>query len=160
MINNYLGTHDPSEVVLLLAGYQVTGFAEGTGIAISRSEGVVGKTVGINGATSLHKIRDTTGTLTITLQKTSEDNAWIEAWQRATSVAGVPAVIPLLMEDPTGSSMVSALAWLETQADFSVEQETSSREWVFGVLDATMSPNLAAAGAIAAADLAVGSGII
>ena len=156
MFNNYLTTYDPKSVILIVGGYQITGFTEGTGISVNREANLIDKKVGINGKFSLSKNRNDTGTMTVSLQATSEDNAVIEAWVFAAKQEGFPAILPILLNDPSGALIASTIGWVEVQADFSVEEGVSDREWTFGLGDVSTFPStaLGAAGAIAAAVIA------
>lgn len=156
MFNNYITTYDPKSVILIVGGYQITGFTEGTGIAVNREANLIDKKVGINGKFSLSKNRNDTGTMTVSLQATSEDNAVIEGWVFAAKQEGAPAILPILLNDPSGALIASTIGWVEVQADFNVEEGVSDREWTFGLGDVSTFPSsgLGAAGAIAAAVIA------
>lgn len=153
--NNYLTTYDPKDVTFLVGSYQVTGFTEGTGISINREANLIEKKVGINGKFSLSKNRNDTGTATISLQATSEDNHVFEAWVFAAKQEGTPVIFPVTLIDPAGAIVASSIAWVETQADFSVEEGVSDREWTLGLGDVSTFPAnvVGGIGAIAAAVL-------
>lgn len=156
MFNNYITTYDPKSVILIVGGYQITGFTEGTGIAVNREANLIDKKVGINGKFSLSKNRNDTGTMTVSLQATSEDNAVLEGWVFAAKQEGAPAIIPVLLNDPSGALIASTIGWVEVQADFNVEEGVSDREWTIGLGDVSTFPSsgLGVAGAIAAAVIA------
>lgn len=153
--NNYMTTYDPKDVILLVGGYQITGFTEGTGISVNREANLIEKKVGINGKFSLSKNRNDTGTMTVSLQATSEDNGVIETWVFAAKQQGAPVVLPILLTDPAGAIIASTVGWIEVQADFSVEEGVSDREWTIGLGDVSTFPATAVGtvGAIAAAVL-------
>lgn len=153
--NNYMTTYDPKDVILLVGGYQITGFTEGTGISVNREANLVEKKVGINGKFSLSKNRNDTGTMTISLQATSEDNGVLESWVFAAKQQGTPVILPIFLNDPSGAIIASTIGWVEVQADFSVEEGVSDREWTIGLGDASTFPSnvVGFAGAIAGAVL-------
>lgn len=138
--NNYIATYDPKEVVLLINGYEVTGYTEGTGIAVTREANLVEKKVGVNGRFSLSKNRNDTGTMTVSLQATSEDNGVLEGFVETAKQIGTSVIVPILLLDPNGALISSSIGWIETQADFNVEEGVSDREWTIGLGDVSTFP--------------------
>jgi hypothetical protein len=124
-------TYDPSQVVVSVNGIPVSGFADGTGVKVSRSNNLYEKVNGMDGHTSRSKSMDRSGEISITLAQTSPSNTVFStlAMLDETSNAGVCIVA---ITDLSGSSQyATASAWIRKPADAEFGKTISNREWVF-----------------------------
>ena len=131
-------TYDPSKVTLTIGGTTVTGFATDTKITISRTNGIAGRTEGVDGDLSINIDPRTSGTLVFSLLHNAAFNDLVYAWLEVVRTSGNP-VAPLYFEDPSGQ-YVDTVCWFETQGDYTMSQETSNLDWTLGIADATLRP--------------------
>lgn len=132
------GAFDPSKVVLLLGGWEVYGFAEGTKIVINKTSDLVIPYVGTDGDVSLALQRNKIGTMTISLQNTSGANEVLTAYNQQMLLTGEVA-FPVYMNDPKGFQIMATIGWLQTQPDMTIGSEIESVDWVIGLKDANLS---------------------
>lgn len=135
--------YDPKKVSLSIGLQTPTGYAPDTKIAISRTNSVSTTTTGVDNDISVNIDSRYVGTATISLMHNSSFNDVLNDWIASLEVTGYP-FLPFEMNDPSGSS-ISTVCWVETQPDYSVAQETGTMDWVFGLADARLLPNQAAA---------------
>jgi len=137
------GAFDPSEVVLLLGGYNPYGFTENK-IVVAKAEDNILPMVGSDGDWSVAINRNTLGTMTIGLQNTSPSNKVLAAYAiQAKTTRKV--TFPVVMEDPSGMTLLSTEGWIQTQPDYTVAKEVGEMQWVIGLADATISGDLTTA---------------
>ncbi len=123
-------TYNPADVQLILAGIAVSGYADGTFIAIGRDNPSFTSGSGADSEGWRAKSNDKTGTCTLTLLQTSASNDAFSALAALDEASG-DGVGPLLLKDNSGRSLYSAeTAWLEKPADAEFAREQSDREWV------------------------------
>lgn len=131
------GAFDASEVILLLGGYQPVGFATDTKIVVSKTGDIVTPYSGTDGDTSLALQRNKLGTLTMSLQNTSESNEVLTAFHQQMYLTRVVA-FPVYLQDPRGFGLVT-VGWIQSQPDMTVGSEIQSVDWVIGLKDATLN---------------------
>lgn len=128
MSKTFLGTYDPKEVSLVLGGYTVSGFGDGTFITIARADNELYKMhVGAHGESARTKNNNTTGTITFTLKQTSPSNKILDGLKNNS------ATFPVLCKDnSSGSKHIcsSAEAWVHTDPDIERAAEESMIEYV------------------------------
>lgn len=123
-------TYNPADVQLVIAGILVSGYADGTFIAIGRDNPSFTSGTGADGEGWRAKSNDKSGTCTLTLLQTSLSNDGLSALNALDEASG-DGVGPLLLKDNSGRSLYSAeTVWLEKPADAEFAREQSDREWV------------------------------
>ena len=133
-----LHTYDPKEVLVIIGGAPIGGFADGTAIKVNRASDAYSKVVGADGIVSRARSNDTSGEVSITLAQTSPSNDILSAIA-AVDEASNAGVIPILIQDTLGrSTFVSAFGWIRKQADAEFAKEITNREWVLDAADITM----------------------
>ncbi len=122
-------TYDPSMAVLVVNGIPIGGYADGTGIKVSRSNDAYSKVTGMDGVTSRAKSVDRSGEIVITLAQTSPSNDVLSALA-ALDEAQNTGVVAVIITDLSGRSVYSsAKAWIRKPADAEFGKEISNREW-------------------------------
>lgn len=143
-------TYDPKQVTVLIGGFPIWGFAEGSFVKIVRSSNSFEKVQGCDGVVSRQRTSDFSGELTISLQQTSVSNDFLSALSIADEQSGA-GVIPIIISDSlrssvgstlqngtSGTTYVSAHAWIRKPADAGFSSDLSNREWVFDLADVDM----------------------
>lgn len=143
-----LTAFDPSEVTLLLGGWEPYGYADDTKIAVSKTGDIITPYTGTDGDTSLALQRNKLGTLTISLQSTSDANEVLCSWHEQMYLTRVVA-FPVYLSDPKGFS-IQTIGWIQTQPDMSIGVETGTVDWVIGLKDATITRSLGVSTALGA----------
>ncbi len=136
MLTGY-GAFDAGEVILLLGGYAPVGYATDTKIVVSKSNDIISPYTGTDGDTSLSLQRNKLGTLTMSLQNTSESNEVLTAFHQQMYQTRVVA-FPVYLQDPRGFGL-STVGWIQSQPDMTIGAEVQSVDWVIGLKDASLS---------------------
>lgn len=137
-----LRAYSSAKVTLHLGGLEVFGFADDSKIVISKADDIIIPYEGVDGEISLAINAKKMGTMTISLQNTSKFNEILEVWVTQSTTTGF-ASFPVLMNDPAGSTLLSAFGWIQTMPDYTVGTEVGTRDWVIGLQDARTSPSTA-----------------
>lgn len=143
-----LTAYDPSEVILLLGGWEPYGYADDTKITISKASDIVTPYSGTDGDVSLSLMRNKLGTLTISLQSTSGANEVLASWHEQMYLTRVVA-FPVYLSDPAGFS-IQTVGWIQSQPDVSMGAETGTVDWVIGLKDATITRGVGVSTALGA----------
>lgn len=139
-----LKSFDPKACTLTLGGVTSYGHAPDTKFNVSKTNGINTPTAGIDGDISVNLESRHLGTFSVSYLHNSSMVDTLSRWAYQVSEGSVTPFILLNMTDPSGSS-IATYAWLETQPDYSVAQETGTLEYVFGVQDARLQPSNAEA---------------
>jgi hypothetical protein len=128
-------TFDPKQTVFIAGGIPIGGFADGTFIAVERSNDTFSKVSGADGIVSRAKSNDLSGTITITLAQTSPSNDILTGFAQADEQTN-NGVIPLSVSDLSGrANFVSAFGWVRKMPNAEFGKEITDREWVFDCAD-------------------------
>jgi hypothetical protein len=126
-------SHDPGNVTVTFLGAVLHGFAPGTYIKASRDEDAFTKQIGADGEVARIRNRNRGGSVELTLQQTSTANDVLSA-QTLLDQAGTGGYGPLLIKDPSGTTLLSApVAWIKKVADVELAKDLTTRTWVFDV---------------------------
>lgn len=137
-MNKPVRTFDPSMTVLTVNAVPIGGYADGTGIKVSRSNDTFTKVTGMDGATSRVKSSDRSGEITITLAQTSPSNDLLSALA-ALDEAQNEGVVPVVISDLSGRSVyATAYAWIRKPADAEFGNKLSDRSWVLDCANLNM----------------------
>lgn len=133
--------YDPGRVVLVVAGFQIQGFAPGTFVKVARNKPSFTLKKGSDGQGVRTKSRDFSGKITITLLQSSSSNdvlSQLVATDEAVD-GGVGAVGPSLVQDLNGTTLCKgSTSWVTQPADAEFADEAGNREWVIEVDDLKM----------------------
>lgn len=140
--------YSSAKVTLLIGGVEAYGFADDSKIVVAKDDDLILPFEGVDGELSLAINNKTKGTMTISLQNTSEFNGVLEFWAGQAVSTGQPA-FPVLMTDPAGASLISSVAWIQAQPDYNVAGEVGTRDWVIGLQDARTAPSAESSAALA-----------
>jgi hypothetical protein len=128
-------TYDPKAVTVVVGGFPISGFADGSFVKAMRSNDAFTKTVGADGDTTRVKSNDLSGEITITLDMASPSNDVLMQFAIRDEVANA-GVVPVRIKDLQGTSQyVSATGWVRKIPEAEYGKETGTREWVLDVAD-------------------------
>lgn len=125
-----LKTYDPKQVSIIVGGFPLSGYADGTFVAIERDEDAFSLQIGADGEEARAKSNNLSGTITITLQQASEGNRILSDFAVADELTN-SGVFPVLVKDSSGASIHAAeQAWVQKVAPAEYGREGAEREWV------------------------------
>ena len=154
-----LALYSPEDVTILLGGiYKIEGLQEGSFLTISEPKNRWDTSVTADGSVTRTYNKDTTHSVSITLNSTADANSVFSSWALADGLL-FGAMIPLLIRDTTGTSLFySPMSWIEKVPETAFEDTVSSREWVIRTAGATHSigGNEGSSGLLSAGNAAVG----
>lgn len=128
-------TYDPKAIVVVVGGFPISGFADGTFVKVMRSNDAFSKSVGADGDTTRIKSNDKSGEVTITLAQTSQSNDILDSIAFRDELANA-GVVPIVVKDLLGTSVfVSATGWVRKIPEAEFGKEAATREWVLDVSD-------------------------
>jgi hypothetical protein len=123
-------TYDPAQVLCIVAGVEIKGYADGTFITCGRDNPAWTNGSGASGEGWRAKSNDKIGTCTLTLLQTSESNDLLSALANLDELSG-NGVGAFLLKDNSGNTLYSAeTCWIEKQADSEFARDVTNREWV------------------------------
>jgi hypothetical protein len=128
-----VGSFDPREVQLVVAGQTVTGYADGTFVTVSRANDTWAGASGADGEYARVRTVDLSGTIVVTLLMTSSSNNDFSTLMLADEKTG-KAAFPVTMKDTNGDTVVSgSVAWFTKPADVGFSKDVETREWTITV---------------------------
>ena len=136
-------TFDPRKVFVTFAGKLLTGFMDGTAIAVSRNEDAFTLLVGSDGEASRTANANKSGTAVLTLKQTSASND-VLSQQHALDELSNTGSGALQIKDASGRTLINAPdAWVKKWANVDLGKEETGREWTIecGRLDMFIGGN-------------------
>ena len=125
-----LKTYDANEVSVIIGSRVILGLIQGDAVVVARESDAFSDSVGLDGEVTRSANKDKRGTVTITLQQSSDDNDFLSLLSQVDELSGA-GTIPLLIRDANGTSLYTASeAWIQKPADGSISQEAGERAWV------------------------------
>jgi len=124
-------TYDPKLVIITFGTIIMTGFAEGTFVAIERSGDAFEKQKGADGSIDRVNKNAFDFGVTITLKQTSPVNALLSAVLASDQLLNA-GLLPLTVTDTLGVSLFTAAqAWIRKDPNTEFSDGLGSREWTF-----------------------------
>lgn len=127
---NDLYTYDFSQVSVIVGGFAMTGFADGSSVTVERDEDAFTLSVGSDGEAARSKSNNFAGKITIKLMQTSPSNDVLSAFAKADELSN-SGVIPSMVKDNLGRSLhMAENSWVERMPSSDYARESGTREWV------------------------------
>lgn len=121
-------TYNFKDVVVLVGGVPITGFADGDAISIAVPASWT-KQIGAGGAHTRSRVNDGSVEVTLRLQQTSTSNATLEAYAIGDEAFG-NGIPGFLAKDLNGNDLVAApLCYVSQRPAISFGAEAGTREW-------------------------------
>lgn len=132
-------TYSPLDMVILVAGQQVTGFSDTDMLAIALDEPKFVKYTGVGGDSSRSHNVANGATITFQLSQTSSANDLFSTILLAdTKNPTGNNVVNVEVRDPnSGTKFLAIDSWIQGMPEVSYAKEISVREWVFDVPELT-----------------------
>lgn len=133
--------YDPARVTLVVNGKQITGFADGTFIKITRMTPSFSSKAGAGGEVVRTRSRDKRGKIEITLLPSSPSNDDLSAAIATDEqiAGGVGAVGPFMLKELNGTTVATAgETWVTQPADLEFAADPTNRPWVLECADVKM----------------------
>ena len=128
-------TYDPKQVLVIIGGIPMSGFADGTFVSVERTSDTFTKVSGADGIISRSKTNDRSGSLKFTSAQTSPSNDILTGIALADELANA-GVVPVLIKDNSGRSVyVSAFGWVKKPPVSEFGKEITNREWTLDLAD-------------------------
>ena len=126
-----VSTYDPENVNVVVDGFIVTGFADGTFVNVEQEEENYVSYVGAKGEVARSKNANKTGHITLTLKHTSPSNAVLNRLANSKGTFAASVI------DQNDSSFTAGgpECWIEKPASIERGKEISEREWVIKVAE-------------------------
>ena len=135
-----LKTYDPKQVSVIVGGFIISGFADGSFVPVARNNDTFTLLVGADGDATRSKSNDKSGTFVITLQQTSASNA-VLAGIAAADELGNSGIVPVLIKDNSGNALhTAAQAWIRKYPDADFAKEGGNLEWTLETSNLIMAP--------------------
>lgn len=126
-----LRQYNAAEVSVIVGTRPLKGLAADTFVSVEREEQSFVKSVGADGEVTRSKTNNKTGAITITLQQSSPDNAYLSSLQIADENTA-SGVVPVMIRDASGNTLhFSEQSWIRQPATSEFGRDSGTREWVF-----------------------------
>lgn len=125
-----LAHYSPEDITVLFSGvHQLSGFADGTFVSITKDNPTYTTHESSDGVVSRKYNSSKVYTVKLTLANTSESNQ-VLTYAAALDAATQMGKFPLIIKDQLGSSLFFSLtSWIETLPDSSFSTSITGREW-------------------------------
>jgi hypothetical protein len=139
-MSNILAHYSPEDVSVLLGGFHnLSGFADGTFLSISKANPVYTTRESSDGAISRTYKNSQVYNLSLTLHQASESNQILSYMSKLDELTQM-GKFPFLVKDNLGSTLFFSLtSWIETMPDSSFSTSIETREWVIKCSQATFN---------------------
>lgn len=129
MSGSTVRTYSPNQVIVLVSGVPMSGFADGTFVEVAPSADLSTMQVGADGEVARSISSNKTCTVTITLQQTSPSNDVLSGMIEIDSLTG-GVLFPVTVMDLRGRTMFAASqAWINQRPTLTFGQEVADRAW-------------------------------
>lgn len=135
-----LGTYSANRVSIVVAGFVVSGYADGTFVEIAEEgEGFATKS-GADGEVARSVSTNLMVNITLTLLQSSASNDVLNNLYNADRLSSGSATFPIVIESLSGTTLyMSGQCWVKKRADVGYGKEISERKWAL----VSVSPNVA-----------------
>lgn len=123
-------TYNPKKVAVIVGGFEMKGFADGTFVNIAMNEDQWSLQMGTDGEGTRSKSNNHSAQITISLMQSSDSNQVLQGFWNSDRLSD-GGVVPLLIKDNSGRSLWAAeQCWVKKQPDAELGREAAGREWV------------------------------
>lgn len=129
MSGSVVRSYAPERVLVLVSGFQITGYADDTFVDIAPNADLTSYQVGSDGEVARSISSNKTCTVTLTLQQASPANDFLTGLIEIDSLTG-GRLFPVTVSDLTGRTVfVASQAWISKRPNITFAREVSNREW-------------------------------
>lgn len=126
-----LAHYSPEDVTVIIAGtYQVTGFASGTFVSISKTTPIFSERVSADGVAARRHTGNDLYRISLTLHQSSDSNQALTYMSRIDDLTRM-GKFPMIIKDQLGTSLFfGSQCWIENVPDLDFSEDITEREWV------------------------------
>lgn len=122
-------TYNPKEIIIIVGGFQLSGYADGAFVTVERKEDMFNLQIGADGEGVRSKSNNQSGSINIKLLQSSASNEILSSFAKLDELSNA-GTFPILVKDTSGTSLYSAeSAWIKKIAPSEFGKEAGSREW-------------------------------
>lgn len=122
--------YDPSQVAFNVGGVDISGFAEGTFIKVSRNVDAWTTVVGSDGEATRVKSVNLSGVFAVTLQQSSPSNDYLSSLATQDEISS-NANVPIYLKDVNGTTIAkTSVGWVKKKPDSEYANTNTHREWM------------------------------
>lgn len=125
-------TYSPGDVALSVGGNIISGYADGTFIAVEREVDAMTKVVGADGEVSRTRSANYSGMITLTLKQTADSNRILGAFALQDEEDG-SGIVDVLLSDNLGNKVFASEGWIRKIPNVELSGEETNREWIIDV---------------------------
>lgn len=137
-------TYDPAQVLVVVAGLTITGFAQGAFVELTPAEASFRSDHGVDGEPARWASRNPFDTLVLTLAQTAPSNFVLSNLRNADLVTHT-MVFPVLISDLNSaipnSLYVAARGWITGAPSIGFGSNPTARRWSFDLLNTLYNVN-------------------
>jgi hypothetical protein len=123
-------TYNPSRVTVIMNGFPMSGFADGTFVNIAMTADGIVTQVGADGEIARAINTDRRCTVTISLQQTSPANLYLSGLFQMDTLTCGGTIGPIMVQDLCGETLfMASQAWVVKPADVEFSKEIATRAW-------------------------------
>lgn len=123
-------TYIAAEVQVVIGSRALRGKSEGTFVKVARDEDSFTKKVGADGEVTRAKTSNRSGTIEVTLDQSSEDNAYLQQLVN-TDENTSNGIVPAKIIDSSGTYVaIAAEAWVRKPSDAEMGRDVKERTWI------------------------------
>ncbi len=124
-------TYDPNKVTVIVGGFPMTGYADGTFVEIEPMGDNATSQSGADGEVARAMGTDQRHSVKITLQQTSASNDILSSLRNLDRVSGGGAMFPVAITDLSGRTLFGASqGWIAKMPNMGFGKELTNREWM------------------------------
>lgn len=125
-----MNTYDSKQVVVIVGGVQISGFAPDTKVIVRRNTDAWTLQMGADGEGTRSKSNDKSGQIEIQLQQGSQSNAYLSNLALADELSNA-GVVPTMVKDNLGKSLhVAEQTYVKKITDAEYGREAGTRVWI------------------------------
>jgi len=128
-------TWSPSDCSVIVNGYRLSGFVDGSFVTVERMSDRATMKEGVDGVVTRSLNPSKASTITIRLQQRSMSNSVLAALERAGTVFPF-----LFMDTVNGERIAAGQAWISKVPSLDFAKESGDREWTLQTSGADWSP--------------------
>lgn len=123
-------TYNAGEVQVIVGTRRLKGLAEGSFVKVARAEDSFKERVGADGEVTRSATNNKMGTIEVTLEQSSEDNAYLQQLMN-TDENTKNGLVPAKVMDSSGTYVaIGAESWIRKPADLDLGRDAKERTWI------------------------------
>ena len=135
-----MNTYNAGEVSVIVGSRVLTGLAEGSFVNVTRNEDpFTDPQIGVRGEATRSKTNNKSGTIEITLQQHSPDNAYLQQLVNTDENTG-QGIVPVKIMDQSGTFVaIGTESYIKKPADMDFSRDAGERTWTIAVPNLDLS---------------------